>query len=214
MCIITKALHGAHKVGSYWQNIPGYEHRADCRKCGVPDDLEHLLTDCDGPCQQIIWTEARKLWERTGIDWPTITIGLIMGCGLMEIRPGEGDKPDPGLTRLYRILISESAYLIWKLRCERVITHDDPEHDWHPETEVLRRWEQAINLRFKLDQAMTSVRFRNKAVKRRTVLNTWRTVIAKNAGDLPKDWIGRTGVLVGKRRARAGNIRRLPRDEG
>ena len=69
-----------------------------------------------------------------------------MGCGLVEIQldGGEG-RPVSGPARLH-ILISESVYLIWKLRCERVITHDNPEVDWHPEQEVVRRWEQAMNL--------------------------------------------------------------------
>lgn len=131
-----------------------------------------------------------------------MTLRLILGCGLLEFKSEDGEQ-QPGAARLYRILISESSYLIWKLWCERVIKHDDPENDWHPAQEVKKRWLYTINMRLKLDQAMTSVRFHKKALKRKMVLETWRPVL-NNANDLPKDWIGRPGVLVGKPQSRAG----------
>ena len=37
----------------------------------------------------------------------------------------EGARPDTGLSRLFKILISESAYLIWLLRNERVIQNEN-----------------------------------------------------------------------------------------
>ncbi|KAG2079380.1 hypothetical protein BD769DRAFT_1380581, partial [Suillus cothurnatus] len=51
-----------------------------------------------------------------------------------------------GTSRLLRILISESAYLIWTIRCKRVI-HEST----HNEDSVRRRWRNAIDRRLQLD---------------------------------------------------------------
>ncbi|KZT03820.1 uncharacterized protein LAESUDRAFT_658954, partial [Laetiporus sulphureus 93-53] len=48
--------------------------------------------------------------------------GGLLGCALRSFSDDEGRRR-PGATRLYRILISESTYLIWNLRNERVIRH-------------------------------------------------------------------------------------------
>ncbi|EKM49584.1 uncharacterized protein PHACADRAFT_106801, partial [Phanerochaete carnosa HHB-10118-sp] len=77
---LWKAFHSAYKVGSYWLNIPNFEHRADCRHCNVPDDMGHILTECGGPCQHLVWTMARRTWEQTGKEWPALSIGVVLGC--------------------------------------------------------------------------------------------------------------------------------------
>ena len=54
-----------------------------------------------------------------------------------------------------------------------------------------------INDRLKFDQMKTSPSFGKKALKRRTVVNTWTRVL-EDSEHLPPDWIGHPGVLVGK----------------
>lgn len=196
-----KTLHGAHKIGTYWLKIPGYEHRADCRLCGIPEDMEHIMVGCTGTCNKTIWNLARKTWEMTGQPWPEITLGLIIGCALVELVNDE-KKRLSGHERLYRILVSESAYLIWTLRCVRVIQRGGELEDWHPVNEVKSRWFAAINRRLTLDQAMTRVSLGPKALSRDIVLKTWSNVLLDNE-QLPTDWIGHTGVLVGKPETRA-----------
>ncbi|KAJ7212673.1 hypothetical protein GGX14DRAFT_534340 [Mycena pura] len=90
---LWKSMHNAHRIGSYWKNIPDCEDRATCQKCGVTEDLEHIL----------------------------------IRCGLMDFRGGSG-KQKHGTRRLYRILISKSAYTIRKLRNERVISRSAKRH--------------------------------------------------------------------------------------
>jgi hypothetical protein len=48
---LWKSLHGAHKIGKYWEHIPECEEWATCQHCGVTEDLEHILLHCTLPGQ-------------------------------------------------------------------------------------------------------------------------------------------------------------------
>jgi ribonuclease HI len=120
---LWKGLHNAHRIGNYWTHIPECEERALCKECETMEDLEHILTGCRSPRQEIVWRAAEALWLEKESAWPTVSLGTILGCGLAEFRDDKG-KLKRGTQRLYRILISESAYLIWKLRNDRVISNN------------------------------------------------------------------------------------------
>ncbi|KAJ7876991.1 hypothetical protein B0H13DRAFT_1893459 [Mycena leptocephala] len=108
---LWKSLHNAHKVGHYWTHIPECEERAICQTCGIEEDLEHILTKCESPGQELVWREVRNIWAKKSENWPTPSLGVILGCGLAEFRDGDGKRHE-GTERLYRILVSEAAYLI------------------------------------------------------------------------------------------------------
>ncbi|KAJ7185383.1 hypothetical protein C8R46DRAFT_820360, partial [Mycena filopes] len=55
------------------------------------------------------------LWRKKHPSWPELSLGTILGCGLASFTDENG-RPLPGATRLYHILISESLFLIWKIR--------------------------------------------------------------------------------------------------
>ena len=127
---LYKAMHGIYMVGPYWRHITGHEDRGTCTTCDTLDSMEHILTQCREPTAHLIWSYARKLWPHDNIPWPTINLGTILGCGSItlksENRPEDThgrheNKTLKGPTRLLQIILSESAYLIWTLRCERVI---------------------------------------------------------------------------------------------
>jgi len=73
--------------------------------------------------QRIIWELTKRFWEKTGREWPKVSLGTTLGCGLSNYTLKNG-RPDTGLNRLYTILISESTYLIWRIRCEWKISHE------------------------------------------------------------------------------------------
>ncbi|KAK6972175.1 hypothetical protein R3P38DRAFT_2812565 [Favolaschia claudopus] len=151
--------------------------------------MEHILTKCDAPGQQLeaVWNLASELWKlKTGADLPPPTLGQIMACAAIK-------RKDAGTTRLFRILVSESAHLIWRLRNEHVINAKDPASN----REITNRWCKTINNRLGMDCAMTNaVKYGSKAIDKRLVLSTWKNVL-KNEDRLPKDWTWETGVLVG-----------------
>ncbi|KII84387.1 hypothetical protein PLICRDRAFT_74436, partial [Plicaturopsis crispa FD-325 SS-3] len=191
---LWKCLHNAFRCGKWWQNIPNYEHRSVCPHCGTEESMEHILTECDAPGQTNVWKLARRLWLRKHAHWPAPTYGTIMACGLAEFKDNQ-DSPRPGAARLYRIIMSESAHLIWRIRCERRISREDDPQQYHSKAEIHNRWLHAINTRLTLDRAMTDrKKYGNKALPSQMVLNTWSGTLM-NEDALPDDWIRQTGVL-------------------
>ncbi|KAK0237845.1 hypothetical protein EDD85DRAFT_906680 [Armillaria nabsnona] len=108
------------KIGKHWENIPGYEERSACPKCGVMETIEHVLTECAIPGQSIVWSLAEELWRKK--DTPEYPWGRflstlwISACGLTNNK----GKIITERSRLYEIIMTSSAHLIWKFRCEHV----------------------------------------------------------------------------------------------
>lgn len=93
-----------------------------------------------------------------------------------------------------RILLSESAHLIWKLRCERLIQNANVAFS---EVEIRNRWVNAINRRLDTDRLMTHQKYESKALDATKVQRTWSGVL-RNEDSLPSGgWLRTSGVLVG-----------------
>ena len=191
---LWKTIHKTQKIGTYWLNITNFEHRGICHRCDAIEDIEHIVFGCDIPGQAIIWSATKDLWAKKHNYWPGIKcVGSIIGCGLTDFKD-EQKKPIPGANRLYKILISEATYLIWKLRNERIFKYDS-EEQWPPAPEIHNRWLATINARLTLDRSSTNNKYGTKAIKPHTILDTWSNII-KNEKDLPVNWIKSPGVLV------------------
>ncbi|KAJ6499692.1 hypothetical protein C8R47DRAFT_1258963, partial [Mycena vitilis] len=180
-------IHDGYKVGNHWLKIPGHEEKGECSRCGQTETMQHILTNCDVAGQNEVWELASELWQmKTGQELAKPTTGQIMACAAIK-------KKDKGTTRLFRILVSESAYLIWKVRNERVIQDKEPASI----NEIQNRWLKTMNNRLGLDCALTNEqKWGKKALNKTIVLETWQKVL-KNEENLPKDWTWETGVLVG-----------------
>lgn len=189
-----KALHGALRVGEYWNNIPGYEGRMMCAPCGAAEDLDHILLQCRCVGQDLVWRLARAALRRAGIELPVLNLGALLAAPCISAA-GLGDKPRATNDRLLRIVLTESVHLVWKLRCERVV---DPDFDprGHSLVHITNRWLDALNRRLTLDQQTTNPRLGKAAVPRDVVLATW-TPILRDCASLPADWIFHAEVLVG-----------------
>ncbi|KAJ7883248.1 hypothetical protein B0H13DRAFT_2538339 [Mycena leptocephala] len=186
---LWRGMHQAYKIGEHWRNIPTFEHWAECRHCEVDDSMEHILIECEAPGRETLWNLARELWEMTGHDWPEINLGSIFACGLAHFKTARG-KPDRGADRLFRILISETAHLIWKLR------GSDPTK-YFSEREIHNRWLSCINQRLRLDLLLTDRhKFGNRASNFKLVLSTWKRVLM-DAENLQDTQILQSRVLVG-----------------
>lgn len=183
-------IHNAYKVGDFWENIPNFEHRGRCSTCQVPETLEHILFECSCPGQKEIWELAQKAWEKRSTEWIEPTFGIMMSCGTTNLRDTDG-KTLPGESRLYRILISESAYLIWKMRNKRVINGETPPSH----REIENRWRRTLESRYQLDTLLTSSKFGRRKLSKGVVRSTWAHIVRD---DLSPDQIilARPGVLV------------------
>ncbi|TEB22366.1 hypothetical protein FA13DRAFT_1641469 [Coprinellus micaceus] len=193
-----RGVHGAQKVGEYWIQAKK-EDWAPCEYCGVPiESMQHILLECKASGQEVIWDLARRAWADTAAEWPPISMGVILGAALMEVKKEDGKKLR-GKSRLIQILISESAYLIWLIRNEWRIEHEQDPRKLHAKQEVENRWWAAINKRRNIDWALTNRRaYGRKALAKKDVKNTWDGVPDPKVRN---DAVG-TGVIVGRASSR------------
>ncbi|KAG2744934.1 hypothetical protein P692DRAFT_20849982 [Suillus brevipes Sb2] len=192
---LWKCLHGAYKIGEFWDKIPNYEHRGKCGLCGSLETMEHILIECESVASRTIWKAAEDLWCKREDSWPEIRFGTILSSNLANL--DHSGKKKIGKNRLFKILVLESAHLIWKLRCERTIKFEGVKEKFHSEYEIYNRWVHAINTRLKFDRLLTdSIRYGKKALKTEVVLKTWSGILL-NEENLPDNWVHRSGVLVG-----------------
>ncbi|KAJ7748855.1 hypothetical protein B0H14DRAFT_2405991, partial [Mycena olivaceomarginata] len=180
----------------YWIHIPECGDCAKCKDCDVIEDLDHILTGCKSPGQEIIWKAAKTLWLEKEAAWPAVTLGTILGCGLAEFHDEKG-KAKLGTQRLYRILMSESVYQIWIIRNNRVISRDSAPVS---EEEIVNKWKFSINQRLQVDKTLANrpIRGKRPALAPKTVLATWSGTL-DNKDSLPADWLREPRVLVGSR---------------
>jgi len=182
---LYKTIHGTHMIGGYWRHINGYEEREKCATCNETESMSHILTRCREKNTQTIWQLAKALWPHRNIPWPEITLGTILGCGNITLRPNRPRRNDQrrqhkpshqGPSRLFQILLSESAYLIWVLRCERVIQEKPL-----PNKEIRARWQHAINERLTIDK-VTATRITRTKRFTKLVEDTWVPALGKEWG--------------------------------
>ncbi|KAJ7133770.1 ribonuclease H-like domain-containing protein [Mycena crocata] len=187
--------HDAYLTGTHWlrdSNSEEKRERGECQHCGKVDSMEHILTQCEVPGQKEVWALAKELWEKRNPEWPWPGLGAIITSGVALFKNKDG-VVQPGDARLYRILMAESAYQIWLIRCDRVLKYNGV----HPtEMEIQNRWVDAMNARLRFDCNATHRKWEKKALPVKTVLNTWKGVLM-NESKLPDDWTGASGVLVG-----------------
>ena len=112
---LWKCMHNVLQCGAYWMNIPRYEQHAVCPVCCCDESMEHILMECRASGHETVWKLARELLTKKGISQTSNpTFGQILGCGLACIHDQRGQVLK-GSSRLHIILLSKSAYLIWRL---------------------------------------------------------------------------------------------------
>ncbi|KAK7037502.1 hypothetical protein VNI00_010994 [Paramarasmius palmivorus] len=195
---LWRIIHEAYMLADKWLRDNFSEElkeRAYCTICsGKLETMEHILTECESTEQTLIWRLAEKTWvKKKGPEWFKPGIGGIAGAALAGNINARTRKMKKGESRLWRILITESAYLIWLLRCER-----EMREDYKPPSKeiIVNRWEKAINDRLQLDRRMSHRKFETKAISASMVKGTWKGIL-KGEKALPEDWVTKSGVLVG-----------------
>jgi len=110
--------------------MEGFEQRGICPICNEQEDMDHGPDGLHGrPAIACVGPSERSPWAKRDRNPIPHRLGDILGCGLANFT--YNNRPDTGKNRLYGILVSEMAYLIiWKLRNERRIKHEDSmEHE-------------------------------------------------------------------------------------
>ena len=204
---LYKAMHGAYKIGKFWTRIPGYETRGQCPRCHTTEDMDHILTTCMAEPVRIVWHLAQETWPHAPELWPNISLGLILAGGTLttpeEMEPEQSKNDDSeartqrrstkqGMDRLLQILVSESAHLIWVLRCDRVINERS-----HTPGEIQSRWLRAINSRL-INDKIVATKIHHGKTSLKLVKSTWAKALQKEC-PIPQDWVHHREVLVGRR---------------
>jgi len=199
---LFKTMHEVFKIGDYWTCIPKVADRSQCTICGTTESMSHILTHCRSNPNRVIWDLVKKTWPHRDLPWPGQDLGTILGCGCLTaqhtLNQDQNQNQNPsnahlcGATHLLQILLSKSAFLIWTLRCERVIHEKN-----HSNQEIRSRWLRVINERLTEDKINATRIKRNKGFTK-LIVNTWEKVLTRE-GDLPNDWTNRHEVLVGSR---------------
>ncbi len=195
---LWRCLHDSLRIGKFWRHIAGYEMRAACACCGTEESIEHILVDCDAEATQ----EIRRLTKavvkkRTGRD-TDLALGEILGATAVTYKGRVTDETQAGaLDRFFRIVVTESAYLIWKIRCERTIDRKETPERWHSRKEAREKWYYTLNKRLMLDRTLTSNRFGRKAVSAEAVTKTWEGILNVERNE-QEHWLKLKGVLVGR----------------
>ncbi|KAJ7744328.1 hypothetical protein B0H16DRAFT_1664035 [Mycena metata] len=97
---LWQCLHSSLRIGKYWEHIPECEDRELCPTCGVTEDLDHIMVQCNRPGQAEVWKLAEKLWLKKGHTWPAPTVGAILGCRLATFKvDGRKEGKDPASER-------------------------------------------------------------------------------------------------------------------
>ncbi|KAF8328904.1 uncharacterized protein EI90DRAFT_3063957, partial [Cantharellus anzutake] len=101
------------------------------RNSGFPRRFR--LVDCS-PSLSIVFNHGERIWsiakaicDRRKIPWPAnLDISYIMAAPIIEIKATNGRSKN-GETRLFRIVVLECTWQLWKARCRRVMNPDRPQ---------------------------------------------------------------------------------------
>ncbi|EIW60549.1 uncharacterized protein TRAVEDRAFT_86439, partial [Trametes versicolor FP-101664 SS1] len=127
---------------------------------------------------------------------PEVNVGLALGAHTYSVLNADGELLH-GATRLARLVLPDTAYLIWVLRCERVIGEREPLPGNLEHTYVENRWMKMISHRLHLDRSLASKRTAgNRAIPATAVCATWEKTL-RDEHRLPADWTREKEVLVG-----------------
>ena len=192
-------MHEIFIIGQYWSQIQAVQECQSCTTCSSIESMSHILTQCQSSPTRIIWNLARTTWPHKDIPWLDIDLRTILGYGSLAVPQLIMDQGQHhrkahlrGAFHLLQILLSESAYLVWTMCCERVI-----HRKIHNQQEIRLKWLHVINSRLTNDKITASKIKQNKGFTR-LVVNTWENVLTKER-DLPNNWISMHEILVGSR---------------
>ncbi|KAJ7220660.1 hypothetical protein GGX14DRAFT_354602 [Mycena pura] len=190
---LYRAMHDSFPVGRYWKNIPECDNRVACQECGVTEDMEHILLHCKANnVVDATWGAAKELWATADDSWPVSSLGSLLGCGLATFYTGD-KKLRQAKQRLFRIIISETIFHLWKMRNARVIGLVPP-----TASESINKWRFIINKRMEIDFVLARrPRAGSQAsLKSCLVDQTWLPILS-DQHIMREGWIHRPKVLVG-----------------
>ena len=186
-------MHGVHKLGRYWENIPRFEHRAKCADCGEEDDLKHIMLQCP---RIRAWPSlvAGKSDLGQKVEWQASMARNVEHWGNYRSRSSKLQKGKKSFIRdnhHFKFLIAELAMLIWTIRIDKYKGKPLPTRD-----EIRAKWITKMNEKLKTDRVSTHQKFGKLATNKELVLKTWSSTLLDESNVLDV-WIDASGALAG-----------------
>lgn len=156
---LWRNMHNAIKCGHHFLDCGYAQDRAFCINCEEfeVETMEHLMTKCTHEGINMVWAKAEHVWEQgyesRKYQWQKPSIADMLGIGLRTFKKTSDTEKkkdiDLGPTRLFKILVMETMWFIWrwrnKVRIERTET---------TLAEMLNSWQHTIATRAILDMTM------------------------------------------------------------
>src|SRR5882724_9852704 len=145
-----KLIHNRLRSGGYWKNVPSYEVRAYCKYFQNLETMDHILFSCTIEGREQIWEMAEKLYElpmkvNNRLSWTIPSEVLLRGLNSLKLRNANG-KYNKQATERYKLIVSETAWLLWKCRNKRVICQKEIQP-----SQIKGRWKAKMNDRIKIE---------------------------------------------------------------
>ncbi|KAF8329330.1 uncharacterized protein EI90DRAFT_2923936, partial [Cantharellus anzutake] len=191
---LMETHHKCLKIGNYWMRIPKYEHHSKCKHCQQTETIDHILFKCPQNHGKRLWAIAKVICDRRKITWPTnLNVSHVMAAPIARINTTIGQLKN-GKTRLFRIVVLECAWQVWKARCCRVM---NPNRPLTTLKEVTNTFQAGLNEKLQQDIMSTCCkRFSHKALPAKLVLHTWSGNLQEEER-FPDSWLHSSRVLVG-----------------
>jgi hypothetical protein len=192
-------MHKVLPCGKMWEHNKNADQakKAKCKMCITTEFTEHILTECRGNGQEMIWKEVNKVLNTRGITTKDDTQSKykIISCTFgtkdtkrrekMHTRKGnkEGNKDkaeleEVGKEHLRAKIIAEAVYLIWIMRCKWQISKNGDPQNQKTKKEAENRWKTTLGRLISTDIITTNQKkFKSKAIDKAIVQSTWRNII-------------------------------------
>lgn len=192
---IWKLIHNRHKVGRWFLKIPEWEEKAQC-ECGELESMEYIIFKCKLNNEKTIWEQAEKLWTTTTkvTKWIKPNIDLIMSLGAIRLKHSHNikDQAPRWLNEKYIEIVSETAWIIWKMRNDRVFNDVKLES-----SRAQDKWQCTITEKLKTDwRSIARTRdYKQKTQKTKLYMQKWaenkQTIkVSKNKDNVSVDLNG------------------------
>jgi ribonuclease HI/endonuclease/exonuclease/phosphatase family metal-dependent hydrolase len=200
---LFRMAHDTYLLGEMWLETKNPE-RAACSRCGHRDEsMTHILFECQAPERGALWALAKSAWMGQGHEWIEPSLGLIIAAGAIRLKPIATPRGGPrseasaaaAASRRLQVFLSETAHLIWALRCERVIQGNQP-----TVRTAEARWWAKMNGRLRTDRniAHRSTK-KKKDIAKMAAL--WQPLVDRlgtcEDNTYDEDWLTTPGVFSG-----------------
>ena len=165
--LLWKMNHCRVRCGTYFTHIPGMEEKQYC-ECGQIETIDHILFQCENNATQNLWQRVKNLWNREHEEeMIEMSPGIVRG--ILSIKLKNGEAYNKGKTELFRELVTQTIWTVWKVRNHRIF-----EGEQLGTNTCAKMWNAAIRRRIEAEWAKISLlKFQLQEKARKDFIKKW-----------------------------------------